>query len=312
MSTNQTSFQDRLKKIEQKQGSAQPKMPAPDGVAVAGGPGMPEFGQGPKKESAIGTGSLMIVGGLVGLLALGAVLARDIFSSPDDITATVMAGGAEREVSLLGKLLGGSFDPQSVRAQLPIYHLPEAPDGWIRATRKDVRKTFALDKLREQWPEPTGSTYVTLDENPGFASLSRFVRMSQVKTAKTENAAKVEAVAHYLSVDGSHLEVVLKFLPAEENLGPADNAEVWAQRMQQTRVGFGKGAAPSISEFGTRPAVMQGNPNLDPTDTLPQKVDMGVPLTPTVIIRLSGKAAPTEIAKILDDISVPGLLAFAG
>ena len=311
MSTNQTSFQDRLKKIEQKQGTSQPKVAATEGTTAAP-PGMPEFGKGPAKGNAIGTGSLMIVGGVVGILALGAVLARDVLAPPQDITATVMAGGAEREVSLLGRMLGGSFDPQSVRAQLPIYHLPEAQDGWIRATRKDVRKAFALDKLREQWPEPHGGTYVTLDENPGFPELSKFVSRSQVKTTKTEEAAKIEAVAHYLATDGSHLRVSLKFLPAEKRLGPDDSASVWAERMQALRMGYEKGGPPSLSEFGETPILVRGNPSLDPTDTEPRKVDIAVPLTPTVYIKLTGDAAPSEVAKLLSDVSVPGLLAFAG
>ena len=66
-----------------------------------------------------------------------------------------------------------------------------------------------------------------------------------------------------------------------------------------------------MSEFGTTPVVVRGA-NLDPTDTLPQPVEVAIPLTPTVYIRLAGKAAPSEVAKLLSDISVPGLLAFAG
>lgn len=312
MPTNQTSFQDRLKKIEQKQSSPQPKMQVPEGATMAsGGSAMPEFGQGPKRESPIGTGSLLMIGGVVGILAIGAVFARDILAPPEDITATVMADGAERNVSLLGRMLGGSFDPQSERAKLPIYHLPNAPDGWIRATRSDVRKAYALDKLREQWPEPSGGTFVSMDENPGFPALSKFVRLSQVKTNKTENAAKTQAVAHYLASDGSHLYVLLKFLPEDSRLGPENSPMLWAQRMYATRVGFEKGAAPSLTEFGARPVVARGSPNMDPTDTLQQRVDLGVPLTPKVFVKISGNAAPSEVVKLLDDISVPGLLAFA-
>ena len=312
MSNNQTSFQDRLKKIEQKQGEPKPKLSPEHAAAMAGGPDMPDFGQGPKSESAIGTGSLMIVGGIVGVLAIGAVFMRDVLAPPEDITATVMADGEARQVSLLGRMLGGSFDPQSVQAQQPIYHLPNAPDGWIRATRKDARKAYALDKLREQWPEPSGGEYVTLDQNPGFRGLSKFVQMAQVKTTKTENEAKVQAKAIYMASDGSHLQVMLKFLPADARLGPDGSPAIWAERMYATRLGFENGAAPKLSEFGTTPVVMRGGGSLDPTDTLPTKIDIAVPLTPNTFIKLSGKAAPSELAKLLGDISVPGLLAFAG
>ena len=312
MPADQTSFQDRLKKIEQKQAAAPQHAGAPAAAAVAGGGDMPEFGQGPKRESAVGTSTLMIAGGVVGLLALGAVFVRDIMAPPEDITASVMADGAPREVSLLGRILGGSFDPQSVRAQLPIYHLPDAPDGWIRATRSDVRKAFALDKLREQWPAESGGTYVTMDQNPGFKALSKFVQLSQVKTTKTENAAKTQAMAHYLAANGSHLQVLVKFLPADSRLGPDNGNMIWAQHMYATRLGYEKGEAPMLTEFDGQPAIARGNPNLDPTDTIARRVDIAIPFTPNVFVRIWGNASPAEVAKIVGDVNVPGLLAFAG
>ena len=304
MDTNQNSFQDRLKKIEAKQAEA-PKHPPSAEMKVDSGP---SFAPSSGSSSPIGSKLLMIVGGATLLLAGAGIFMRDA-TAHDDATALVLNGGEAREVSLLGRILGGSFDPDSVKAQKPIYHLPEAPDGWVRATLSDVRKIAALDQLRSQWPE---GAETTLEENPGFKNLSRFVRMNQVKTNKTKAAELVEAHAHYLAPSGAHLEVMLKFLPDDSALGPENAGTAWAQKMFAERVGFPKGSAPVITTFDGRPAIGRGNVALDPTDTAQMPIQLAVPLTPNSYIRILGRASPADVARIVDSMSVRGLLAFAG
>ncbi len=301
--TNQTSFQDRLKKIEKKQSEAPAHSPQLD---VKPDP-RPDFG-GPAAESPIGSKMLMGVGAAVLVLAAGGMFLRDGMSH-NDAASMVLADGESRQVSLLGRLLGGSFDPDSVKAKKPIYHLPEAPDGWVRATLTDVRKMSAIEQIKKQWPE---GAPITLEQNPGFKSLSKFVRMSQVKTAKTKAAELVEAKAHYLAADGSYLEVMLKFLPNENALGPENASTLWAEQMLAKREGFEKGQAPVITSFAGRPAVGQGNVALDPSDPNPTGIAIAVPLTKNSYIRVVGRAAPAAVATLVEDVNVRGLLAFAG
>ncbi|MXQ08220.1 hypothetical protein GQ651_10235 [Alphaproteobacteria bacterium GH1-50] len=304
MDQDKNSFQDRLKKIEKKQAEAPKATPKVEMVADTGPSFAPSSGGG----SPIGSKLLMMVGGATLLLAGAGIFLRDA-TAHDDVTAMVLNDGEAREVSLLGRMLGGSFDPDSVKAQKPIYHLPEAPDGWVRATLSDVRKISALDQLRGQWPE---NAEVTLDQNPGFSSLSKFVRMNQVKTNKTKALEEVQAQAHYLAGNGAHLQVLLKFLPDGEELGPENAGTAWAQKMFADRTGFPKGQAPVITTFDGRPAIGRGNVALDPTDTALMPIELAVPLTQNSYIRIIGKAAPADVAKLVDGVSVRGLLAFAG
>ena len=301
--TNQTSFQDRLKKIEKKQAEAPTPQPQLDAKPET----RPDFGGG-AGGSPIGSKMLMGVGAAVLVLAAGGMFLRDGVAH-DDATAMVLADGETRQVSLLGRMLGGSFDPDSVKAKKPIYHLPEAPDGWVRATLADVRKISAIDQIKKKWPEDAP---ITLEQNPGFKSLSKFVRMNQVKNAKTKAAELVEARAHYLAADGSHVEVMLKFLPSEDALGPENASTAWAERMLAQREGFEKGQAPVITSFAGRPAIGRGNVALDPSDTTPTRIAIAVPLTKNSYIRVVGQAAPADVATLVSDVNVNGLLAFAG
>ena len=303
MENHQTSFQDRLKKIEKKKAEA----PAPQPSANAKPEPRAEFGPA-AAESPVGSKMLMGVGAGVLVLAAAGMFLRDGVSH-DDATAMVLADGETRQVSLLGRMLGGSFDPDSVKAKKPIYHLPDAPEGWVRATLSDVRKISAIEQIKKQWPE---GAPITLEQNPGFKSLSKFVRMNQVKTAKTKAAELVEARAHYLAADGSHLEVLLKFLPDESALGPENANTVWAERMLSQREGFAKGQAPVITSFAGRPAIGRGNVALDPSDTNPTGIAIAVPLTKNSYIRVIGRAAPADVATLVSDVNVRGLLAFAG
>ena len=317
MDTRQTSFQDRLRKIERRQA---------DTLVPAGGhtppPEIPEpvTDRAPRKRrrrarnDGQGSQLLMMLGAAGVILAGAAIYLRDVAGPPADPAL----GGETRQVSLLGQWMGGMFDPGAAKGAMPVAHLPDAPEGWVLVTRKDARRVSAIAQIEAAWPPAPNGSVLPLSENLGFKALKDFVKDAQVKNNKTQALAKTQSTAMLLAANGDFLRVELHFLEPGRSLGATADPEVWAEGLAALEASNLKSGwelernvlagMPILNRM--RPAGgFAGDRAIGDLYDVPVNLRVAAPISDRAFIRLHGHATPNLVGEVLSSLNTTAIQA---
>ncbi len=323
--SGQTSFEERLKRLESKSGGgAQMAQPAP---AMGGGGG--GMNGGTPHRGGNGGGQSNNGGMIKMMLALAVVFClamAGLFYYTVQQTTGLASQAAERAAAAIQ---GTPFEPQEpgiiqslvnrlsgpdVTPDTPIEFLPNPGQGWVRVTQADAKAPDINDRINAQWP----SDKISLADHSGFRHLDFFLKIYRYDDIEERVQSKTRTRAMYMHPDGGFISVRLQFLTERRVLGAADDASGWISALANREMqDLDTGETLEIVEFAgiestnrTKPAGQNlfSRPIGNQRD-VPNGIAVAVPLSHRVVMRFDGLVEPRWVDQFLAATDIEALRA---
>lgn len=187
--------------------------------------------------------------------------------------------------------------------------LPQAPEGWVRATALDIRDPEFLPKIAMAWTAVAPHDEQSLMRNKGYDSLIHFIHNFG---GESSDMAYPDApgAAYYLHADGSYLFVRIERFSSQQSLGR--DQDDWANFVYSLMVDrLRDGEVIEQTRLGSRPVLnrtKKGDRNwearpigeaLDEQNTF----NLAVPIDGQTIFWAKGTAAPRVVGDLIADVA---------
>jgi hypothetical protein len=315
----QTSFEERLKRLQQNAGASAQTAPAHTGGGGGGFGGGPSGspGRGGGRSGGGGLVKWIMVFILVFVVGMGYLLFYTVQQTtgqagraPDYVAANLQGQTvAPKAPGLLQSILGFF---QGSEASKPIDFLPDPQQGWVRVTQDDTKLPDILEQISASWP--AGQPAVS--EHLGFRNLDHFVTVYRQNDIEEQVLSDTRTRAMYLHPNGDFLSVSLRFLSERQALGPADTPDgwisTWTNRAADDLV---SGEIFETATFGafkgvnrTKPAGQSliARPIAERPD-IPNGIKVAIPISHRIVIQLEGVAEARWVTAFLDSMDTAAL-----
>lgn len=318
--SRQSSFEERLERLNAKAGGAQQAATAHLGRSSGsgnGGSGKPPSGSGGSGNENGGflrwfkSFCIVVVLGVGTLLYVSVQHTVSFTEQASQHAAAAMAGDPAPDPIRPGLFSWLLFGPP---ADKPIDFLPAETGGWHRVTATDAKIPDILTQFTSRWPEESAP----LSQHAGYRHLEHFLKIYRNEDYAERVLSRSRTRAVFLHPQGDFLSVSLKVLPASRALGTADAPNDWLRTLSEIETedldrdeiletvalaGFvsinrteAAGQSLLVRPIGTSLDALNG-------------VKLAVPLSHRIVIRFYGIVEPRRVANLLTSLDVDAMRA---